>query len=73
VAILQDGSHHLVETKGREDPDVAHKDRAAALWCGNATELTHKPWVYLKVPQKGFDDLQPTSFSDLFLFHGIKL
>jgi type III restriction enzyme len=29
VAVDADGLHHLIETKGREDIDVAHKDRAA--------------------------------------------
>ncbi|MFI5399191.1 MAG: DEAD/DEAH box helicase family protein [Candidatus Binatia bacterium] len=68
VAILADGSHRLIETKGREDPDVAHKDRAARLWCDNATLLTTQRWRYLKVPQVGFDRLQPTSFADLLVF-----
>ncbi len=31
------GVNYIVETKGREDLDVAHKDRAAILWCENAT------------------------------------
>ena len=70
VAVLSDGSHRLVETKGREDPDVAHKDRAARLWCENATQLTSQRWSYLKVPQVGFDKLQPTSFADLVVFAG---
>ena len=70
VAVLTDGSHRLIETKGREDPDVAHKDRAARLWCGNATQLTTQQWSYVKVPQAGFDRLQPTSFTDLLVFEG---
>ena len=68
VIVLSDESHRLVETKGREDPDVAHKDRAARLWCENATQLTSQRWSYLKVPQVGFDKLQPTSFADLAVF-----
>lgn len=68
VAILDAGSHRLVETKGREDPDVAHKDRAARLWCANATLLTRQQWSYLKIPQAGFDKLQPTEFADLLVF-----
>ncbi len=70
AAILADGSHRLIETKGREDPDVAHKDRAARLWCENATQLTTQHWNYVKVPQAGFDRLQPTSFADLTVFEG---
>lgn len=68
VAILMDGSHRLIETKGREDPDVAHKDRAARLWCDNATQLTGVVWQYLKVPQVGFEKLEPTAFQDLKVF-----
>ncbi|MDQ3136910.1 MAG: hypothetical protein M3Q93_04920, partial [Gemmatimonadota bacterium] len=68
VAVLDDGSHRLIETKGREDPDVAHKDRAARLWCENATQLTGRAWGYLKVPQAGFEKLQPSVYADLVVF-----
>jgi type III restriction enzyme len=54
-----------VETKGREDIDVAHKDRAARIWCENATLLTGTHWEYLKVAQTEFDGLQATEFADL--------
>jgi len=65
VAVLTDGRHWLIETKGREDVDVAHKDRAAKIWCENATLLTETSWNYLKVPQAEFAKLQPTEFSQL--------
>jgi type III restriction enzyme len=68
VALLEVGGRRLIETKGREDPDVAHKDRAARLWCENATQLTGQEWRYLKVPQTGFDRLQPTVYEDLVVF-----
>ncbi len=68
VAVLSDGSHYLIETKGREDPDVSHKDRAARLWCENASRLTGTPWTYLKVLQSEFEKLLPTGFSDLLIF-----
>lgn len=68
VAVLTDGSHRLVETKEREDPDVPHKDCAARLWCENATSLTGVSWRYLKVSQTGFDALQPTGYADLLVF-----
>jgi hypothetical protein len=57
----------LIETKGREDVGVAHKDRAARLWTDNATQLTGTPWVYLKVPQAEYTSLQPTLFADLLV------
>lgn len=65
VLRLKDNSHWLVETKGREDVEVALKDRAAELWCENATNLTKTNWQYLKVPQKEFEGLHPTDFEEL--------
>lgn len=65
VVRLEDGERWLVETKGAETLEVAHKDRAATLWCENATMLTDTPWQYLKVPQKEFVKLQPSEFADL--------
>ena len=40
VAVDRDGRHYVIETKGQENIDVAHKDRAATIWCENATLLT---------------------------------
>jgi type III restriction enzyme len=68
VAILTDGTRYLIETKGREDTDVVHKDRAAQIWCENATQLTDTHWEYLKIPQKEFEKLEPSRFSDLLVF-----
>ena len=68
VAVLPDETHYVIETKGREDIDVAHKDRAAALWCGNATLLTGNVWRYLKVPQAGFETLEPCAFEEVEVF-----
>ncbi|HSV49153.1 MAG TPA: hypothetical protein VLH35_02470 [Candidatus Acidoferrales bacterium] len=67
VVILENDDHYLVETKGREDQDVQHKDRAAKLWCEYATNLTKVNWQYLKIPQKEFDKLEPNEFSDLIV------
>lgn len=60
-----DGTHWLVETKGREDIDVARKDEAARAWCARATELTEVQWQYLKVMQTEFERMQPDDFEDL--------
>jgi type III restriction enzyme len=70
VAVLTDATHWLLETKGREDIDVAHKDRAARIWCENATLLTGVPWRYVKVPQTEFGKLQPADFSELGVAFG---
>jgi type III restriction enzyme len=68
VAALDSGEHYLIETKGREDPDVPHKDRAAKLWCEYASDLTETKWQYLKIPQQDFKRLEPNEFSDLNVF-----
>lgn len=40
LALAEDGIHWIIETKGAETVEVAYKDRAARLWCENATMLT---------------------------------
>jgi type III restriction enzyme len=67
VAVDTDGSHYVIETKGQENIDVAHKDRAATIWCENATLLTGVTWLYLKVPQIEFGKLQPRVIADALL------
>lgn len=57
----------IIETKGREDVEVALKDQAANNWCDNATQLTESTWKYLKVPQKEFEDLHPATFQELYI------
>jgi type III restriction enzyme len=68
VAVLSDGRHALIETKGLEDVNVAHKDQAARRWCEVATVLTGQPWHFVKVPQAGFESLQPSEYADLMVF-----
>jgi type III restriction enzyme len=65
IAILTDGSHWIVETKGREDVEVKLKDNAAINWCNTASELTRTQWRYLKVLQKEFERLHPEDFEEL--------
>jgi type III restriction enzyme len=65
IARLNDGSHWIIETKGREDIEVAMKDNAAQNWCETATELTTKEWHYIKVLQKDFEKLRPGDFEEL--------
>ncbi len=65
VVRLPGGERWLIETKGMEGPEVAYKDRAARLWCENASRLTGSEWQYLKVLQTDFSKLQPGDFLDL--------
>jgi type III restriction enzyme len=73
VAVTAAGVHYLIETKGREDVDVSHKDRAARLWCEYATDLTDTEWRYVKIPQKEFESLQPDEFEDLIALEPVGL
>ncbi len=41
------------------------KDRAAAIWCENASALTGETWAYLKVKQSEYTKLQADTFADL--------
>jgi type III restriction enzyme len=65
VAVDLEGKHLLIETKGIEDINVANKDRAARLWCQNASTLTRTPWSYLKVRQLEFQNLRPSELREL--------
>ncbi|MGI8748088.1 MAG: hypothetical protein ACR2J4_07060, partial [Deinococcus sp.] len=65
VVVDENGAHWIIETKGAETEEVQFKDRAALLWCENASALTPARWRYLKVPQKAFKALQPESLAEL--------
>jgi type III restriction enzyme len=65
VAVDNKGTHWLLETKGVDIGDVTQKDAAAERWCENATQLTGTKWVYLKIPQKNFETLQPARLEHL--------
>lgn len=65
VAVLDNGHRYIVETKGQEDVNVANKDRAAAIWCENASILTGESWAYLKIKQSEYTKLQADTFEDL--------
>lgn len=45
----------IVETKGREDIEVASKDAQMERWCNEVTAVSGKTWRYMKVPQVIFD------------------
>jgi len=65
IAIADDRTNWIIETKGREDVEVVLKDNAAINWCRSASELTNESWMYIKVPQKEFEQLHPDSFEEL--------
>lgn len=61
---MSDGSHFLVETKGRSDSDVATKAAAAVEWCKAASRQKTK-WSYLFVPQDVFEQVRGNSMETL--------
>ena len=65
MAKISETEYWLIETKGREDVEVALKDQAARNWCENATGLTENTWQYLKVKQGDFEKLHPDNFNEL--------
>jgi type III restriction enzyme len=64
-----DGAIWIVETKGREELDLAQKMTRLRQWCADATEAardesgTHYGFVY--VDQPGFEKHRPASFAGL--------
>jgi type III restriction enzyme len=65
VVVTDSGDYYLVETKGQVSEEVPHKNRAAVLWCENATILTGVPWAFLIVRQSDYNRLRPDEFADL--------
>ncbi len=58
------GSYVLAETKGRPDPDVAGKARAAAEWC-KAASTSKVKWEYLYVSEDIFKQFAGDSVVEL--------
>ncbi len=65
VARSDDGTMLLLETKGYVGAEVAQKDRAATIWCENATTLSGATWRYRRINQRDFEKLNPRHVSDL--------
>lgn len=64
--ILSDKNERLiVETKGREDVDVGHKDKRVKLWCEDATKLTKSKWFFKRIDQEDFEKYRFKSTEEL--------
>ncbi len=59
------GVHWLLETKGREDPDVAFKNARAEKWCEDVTALTGEQWHFQIIKQKEYQQINPRTLADL--------
>lgn len=49
------GEKIIIETKGRVDVDVEHKDKRAKIWCKDASNLTGETWRFFRVNQELFE------------------
>ncbi len=64
--ILSDKNEYLIiETKGREDIDVEHKDKRIKLWCEDATKLTKSRWAFKRINQEDFEKYRFKSIKEL--------
>jgi type III restriction enzyme len=62
----------ILETKGREYPDLENKNKAIERWCKAVTEQTGKEWKYLLVRQSFYNTIRRSlkSFKNLLDFIG---
>lgn len=65
VILTMNNGHLIVETKGREDVNVEHKDRRIKLWCEDATKLTKSKWAFKRIDQKDFEKYRFKSIKEL--------
>lgn len=65
VVLTDKGERIIVETKGREDVDVEHKDKRIILWCDDATILMKTKWSFIRVDQEDFEKYRFKSLKEL--------
>ncbi len=65
VVLNNKNEHFIIETKGREDIDVKHKDERIRLWCEDTTKITGNNWSFLKVKQESFERYRFKSIEEL--------
>lgn len=55
----------VIETKGREDVDVAPKDMQGKRWAGEASKRTGTQWKFLRIDQKEFEKARYNKLEEL--------
>lgn len=61
VAIQKNGKekvYWILETKGREFPELENKNKAVERWCKQVTKQTGQEWKYLMVKQSKFSSIE---------------
>jgi len=62
---MDSGEYLIVETKGRVDIDVEHKDKRIKIWCEDTTNITEFQWSFIRVDQKVFESTRFESVGQL--------
>ncbi len=65
VVLTDKNENMIIETKGREDVDVAHKDKRIGLWCEDATNLMGSTWSFMRVDQEDFEKYRFKSIKEI--------
>lgn len=65
IALTEDDKYYIIETKGRVDIDVEHKDKRIKQWCKDATRLTDNIWAFTRVNQIDFERYKFKSMQEL--------
>jgi len=65
VVLTEKNERLIVETKGREDVDVEHKDKRIKLWCEDSTKLTKDKWSFKRIDQEDFEKYRFRSVQEL--------
>ena len=61
VAVQKEGKkkiYWILETKGREYPDLDNKNKAIERWCKAVTKQTGADWNYLMIKQSHFNEVK---------------
>ncbi len=65
VVLTDKNENMIIETKGKEDVDVAHKDKRIGLWCEDATNLMGSTWSFMRVDQEDFEKYRFKSIKEI--------
>jgi len=73
VVTIDESERLIIETKGREDIDVEHKDKRLKKWCEDATALSGNKWSFIKVGQEVFEKYRFKSVKELISASQVEL
>jgi len=62
---IDESERLIIETKGREDVDVEHKDKRMKKWCKDAMGLSGSKWSFIRVDQGEFEKYRFKSVKEL--------